>query len=77
MKRATIRDVALEAGVSMMTVSRVINNGTNVQPETRARVQAAIDALNFMPSQSARSLRARHRASPTHRRRAASAHRAS
>jgi LacI family transcriptional regulator len=59
MKRATIREVAAEAGVSMMTVSRVINNGTNVQPETRARVQAAIDALNFMPSQSARSLRAR------------------
>ena len=59
MKRTTIRDVAVEAGVSMMTVSRVINNGANVQPETRARVQAAIDALNFMPSQSARSLRAR------------------
>jgi LacI family transcriptional regulator len=59
MKRTTIRDVALEAGVSMMTVSRVINNGANVQPETRARVQAVIDALNFMPSQSARSLRAR------------------
>lgn len=59
MKRVTIRDVATEAGVSMMTVSRVINDGSKVQPETRARVQAAIDALSFMPSQSARSLRAR------------------
>ena len=59
MKRVTIRDVAAKAGVSMMTVSRVINSGVNVQPETRVRVQAAIDALNFLPSQSARSLRAR------------------
>lgn len=59
MKRATIRDVAVEAGVSMMTVSRVLNNAANVQPATRTRVQAAIDALKFMPSQSARSLRAR------------------
>jgi len=59
MKRVTIRDVAVEAGVSMMTVSRVINDAENVQPETRARVQAAIDALKFMPSQSARSLRVR------------------
>jgi LacI family transcriptional regulator len=40
-------------------VSRVINNGANVQPQTRARVQAAIEALNFRPSQSARSLRHR------------------
>src|SRR5688572_8110414 len=59
MKRATIRDAAVEAGVSMMTVSRVLNNAANVQPATRARVQAAIDALKFMPSQPARSLRAR------------------
>jgi LacI family transcriptional regulator len=59
MKRATIRDVAVMARVSMMTVSRVINNGANVQAQTRVRVQAAIDALNFRPSHSARSLRAR------------------
>lgn len=59
MKRVTIRDVAAEAGVSMMTVSRVLNHGDVVHPETRARVQAAIEALNFTPSQSARSLRVR------------------
>lgn len=58
MKRITIRDVAARAGVSLMTVSRVINSGDKVQAETRQRVQAAIDALNFTPSHSARSLRA-------------------
>ncbi|WP_353217573.1 LacI family DNA-binding transcriptional regulator [Sandarakinorhabdus sp.] len=46
----TIRHVAAQAGVSLQTVSRVINNGSNVRPEMQQRVQAAIDALGYVPS---------------------------
>jgi LacI family transcriptional regulator len=46
----TIRHVAAEAGVSLQTVSRVINNEANVRPEMRARVQEAIDRLGYVPS---------------------------
>ena len=46
----TIRHVAAEAGVSLQTVSRVINNEVNVRPEMRARVQGAIDKLRYVPS---------------------------
>ncbi|WP_423141511.1 LacI family DNA-binding transcriptional regulator [Parablastomonas sp. CN1-191] len=46
----TIRHVASEAGVSLQTVSRVINNESNVRPEMRARVQGAIDKLGYVPS---------------------------
>jgi LacI family transcriptional regulator len=53
---ATIRDVAREAGVSVATVSRALNNATNVTPETRERVRAAATALRFTPSSAARSL---------------------
>src|SRR5262245_43389271 len=53
---ATIRDVATRAGVSPMTVSRVINRETNVRPETRELVDAAIKELNYSPSPAARSL---------------------
>lgn len=54
--RPTIRDVAREAGVSHQTVSRVINESADVLPETRARVEAAIQALGFHPSAIARSM---------------------
>jgi len=53
---ATIRDVAARAGVSPMTVSRVINAGDNVRSETRELVNAAIRELNYTPSPAARSL---------------------
>ena len=53
---ATIRDVAQRAGVSPMTVSRVINFGENVRSETRDLVNAAIRELNYTPSPAARSL---------------------
>ncbi|HTP39153.1 MAG TPA: LacI family DNA-binding transcriptional regulator [Steroidobacteraceae bacterium] len=53
---ATIRDVAALAGVSPMTVSRVINHEENVRPETRELVDAAIRELNYTPSPAARSL---------------------
>lgn len=55
-KRATIKDVAAKAGVSYQTVSRVINNKSDVTAETRRRVQQAIETLNFRPSLAARSL---------------------
>ncbi|WP_284615520.1 LacI family DNA-binding transcriptional regulator [Aquabacterium humicola] len=53
---ATIRDVARQAGVSVATVSRVVNAASNVTPETRERVNAAAAALRFTPSSAARSL---------------------
>src|SRR5580698_249205 len=52
----TIHDVARHAGVSPMTVSRVINAETNVREETRARVAASVAALRYAPNQAARSL---------------------
>ncbi len=54
----TIADVARKAGVGRGTVSRVLNNRPNVDPETRARVQAVIDGLEFVPSAAARRLAA-------------------
>lgn len=56
MKRATINDVAKEAGVSKTTVSHVINNTRFVEEETRNRVLKAIDDVGFQPSLIARSL---------------------
>ena len=55
--RATIRDVAALAGVGTKTVSRVINDEANVSPQTRARVERAVLALNFKPNQGAGALR--------------------
>ena len=56
----TIEDVARAAGVSAMTVSRVINNGKNVRETTRAAVLEAIESLNYSPNTAARSLAAGH-----------------
>lgn len=55
----TIHDVAQRAGVSPVTVSRVINGVANVNPETRARVEKAIRELGYLPNRAARSLRVR------------------
>jgi LacI family transcriptional regulator len=46
----TIKHVAADAGVSLQTVSRVINNEPNVRPEMKERVQEAIDRLGYVPS---------------------------
>lgn len=46
----TIKHVAAEVGVSLQTVSRVINNEPNVRPQMKERVQAAIDKLGYVPS---------------------------
>jgi LacI family transcriptional regulator len=54
---ATIRDVAEKAGVAPITVSRVINNSGYVSEETRARVEAAVEELQYVPNTLARSLR--------------------
>jgi LacI family transcriptional regulator len=55
-RRATIKQVAAEAGVSSQTVSRVINNRPDVLPETRERVQQVITRLGYHPNAIARSL---------------------
>ncbi|WP_422505862.1 LacI family DNA-binding transcriptional regulator [Stenotrophomonas sp. GZD-301] len=54
--RSRIEDVAAVAGVSIKTVSRVLNNEPNVRVETRDRVQAAVARLGYKPNLSARSL---------------------
>src|SRR5690242_20515723 len=56
----SIKDVARHAGVSIGTVSNVINRPTKVSPDIRARVTAAIDELGYVRSESARQLRAGH-----------------
>jgi DNA-binding LacI/PurR family transcriptional regulator len=52
----TIRDVALRAGVSHQTVSRVINNSERVAPDTRTRVLSAIQELDYRPNAIARDM---------------------
>lgn len=56
---ATIHDVARLAGVSPITVSRVINNSGYISQQTRARVKAAIIELGYAPNIIARSLRSK------------------
>lgn len=53
---ATMMDVARLAGVSLKTVSNVVNELPNVRPETRAKVQAAVVTLDYQVNVSARSL---------------------
>jgi LacI family transcriptional regulator len=55
--RVTIRDVGKKAGVSFQTVSLVLNHPERVAEATRSRVKHAIEALGFVPSTAARSLR--------------------
>jgi len=57
--KATIKDVASIAGVSIKTVSRVTNNEPNVKPSTKNKVIEAIKQLKYTPNHSARRLRAR------------------
>ncbi|MBP0456903.1 LacI family DNA-binding transcriptional regulator [Streptomyces montanisoli] len=53
----SLKDVAQRAGVSVKTVSNVVNDFPHVTPSTRARVQRAIDDLGYRPNLSARHLR--------------------
>ncbi len=54
-KKPTIYDVAERAGVSITTVSRMLNAPDKINPKTRERVLAAIDALGFVPKAEARA----------------------
>ena len=54
--RVRIEDVANRAGVSMKTVSRVLNNEPGVREATRAKVLETVAAMNYRPDPSARSL---------------------
>lgn len=53
----SLKDVAGLAGVSIKTVSNVVNNYQHVTPAMRAKVQAAIDELGYVPNLTARHLR--------------------
>ncbi len=57
---ATIKDVAREAGVSVTTVSHVLNGTRHVSNDGRARVETAIRQLGYVPSAIARSLKSNH-----------------
>jgi len=54
--KATINDVAKHAGVSIKTVSRVMNNEPSVRQATRDKVMAAVTELNYQPNLAARNL---------------------
>lgn len=55
--RVSLKDVAAHAGVSIKTVSNVVNNYQHVTPAMRERVQRSIDALGYQPNLAARHLR--------------------
>ena len=54
-QQPTINDVARESGVSKKTVSRVINQSPLLNAETRARVEAVIAQLGYVPNPQARA----------------------
>ena len=54
---ATIKDVARQAGVSIATVSNYLNQTKPVSKEAALRIQAAVDALQYAPNLSAKSLK--------------------
>jgi LacI family transcriptional regulator len=57
--RPTIRDVAAQAGVSVASVSRVLNGGPHTSPELHARIMRAVNRLGFEPHSAAQALRSR------------------
>ncbi len=56
MKKASIRDVAKEAGVSITTVSRALNGYNDVSEATKLKIQQVVERLNYAPDSNARSL---------------------
>ncbi|MDF1587340.1 LacI family DNA-binding transcriptional regulator [Marinimicrococcus flavescens] len=59
-RRPTIKDVARAAGVSAVTVSRVVNTPGQVQQETRERIERAMRELGYVPNFAARAMRTRY-----------------
>jgi len=59
MKRTTISDIARECGVSLSTVSLVLNNSPRISAKTRARVLAAVEKFGYQPNMQARALASR------------------
>ena len=56
-RKPTMNDVARQAGVGTMTVSRVLNNSEHVSPDTAERVRNAVALLGYRPNEMARALR--------------------
>ncbi|HEY0456180.1 MAG TPA: LacI family DNA-binding transcriptional regulator [Verrucomicrobiae bacterium] len=54
-----LKDIALRAGVSVMTVSKVLRNAKDISPETKARVRALATQMGYMPDSVAQGLRTR------------------
>src|SRR5690242_13135082 len=59
-KNITLKDIAKRAGVSYQTVSKVIHNQMQVTPAVRARIQAAIEELDYRPNAAAQNLRTQY-----------------
>jgi DNA-binding LacI/PurR family transcriptional regulator len=57
-KKITLKEVAVHAGVSYQTVSKVLNGHAQVSPETRQRILDAVRELGYRPNQIARNMRA-------------------
>lgn len=55
-RRATIKSIARQAGVSLTTVSRALNDKVDIRPETKARILAIAEDMGYSPSSIARSL---------------------
>ena len=51
-----LKDIALDLGVSVVTVSKVLRNHQDISPETRERVLTRMKELNYQPNWAARSL---------------------
>ena len=56
MVRTTIRDVARQAGVSITTVSKALNDYSDVNPETRQKIKEMAEKLNYVPNAAGRSM---------------------
>src|ERR1035441_886424 len=59
-KRYTIKDIAEQSGVSLSTVSLVLNDNPRISQATRARVLKTIERLGYQPNRMARALAWRH-----------------
>ncbi len=57
LNKITLKDIAREAGVSQMTVSRVLNERPDVNPVTRKNIKAIVERLGYIPDANARALK--------------------